>query len=251
MTNFEKFGLECFNSHAISANKVKKGIAADDGILASHGDGVTFADSLYSMTAQTVVSWTSEGEEPVSEISALSEIPGISDVPTEWVYHGMHGGVESIAAVGEYLRSIGIEPQDREPTYQITDEQREWLESRHDMDALKTAGMLSQEWAYFMGDLYYLGVVSSSDVRAACTPEPVLPTNGNSSGLLGKSYIEPDPYGPALSYILQALANQEGQLGLAQKESQVSRSYLEEMRAYIDQNRRVYSLLSGFIGGKL
>ena len=74
MTLSEKSRLESINSHAISANKVKKGIGAVYGPMASHGQGATFADSLRSITAQNTDVMTSEDEEQAQKEALVDRI---------------------------------------------------------------------------------------------------------------------------------------------------------------------------------
>ena len=74
MTNTEKYRIESYNSHSIGEGKVKKGIGAVDGLMASHGQGVTFADSLYSITAQNVDAWTSEDEQKAQKEAVVDRI---------------------------------------------------------------------------------------------------------------------------------------------------------------------------------
>ena len=75
MTLSEKNRLESFNSHAISEGKVKRGIGAVDGIMmATHGQGVTFADALYSITAQNVDAWTSEEDKAAQKEALVDRI---------------------------------------------------------------------------------------------------------------------------------------------------------------------------------
>lgn len=82
MTNMEKYRMESYNSHAIGENKVKKGIAAKESIMASHGQGVTFSDSLKSITAQSVAAWTPEGEKTdAEETSADNANTGDTETP--------------------------------------------------------------------------------------------------------------------------------------------------------------------------
>lgn len=164
MTNMERMSLESVNTHAITDNKVKKGIAADNGVMAGTGTGVTFADSLCSLTAQTVAAWTPEGE--------------LNDVPANWQTDEPSFAIlGEVRAAKEYLESRGVDTRHRTPTHEITEEQRKWLESRHDFEALKNKSVFTPEFGNLMGDLYYLNVLSESE---ATSPAVVgtLPYNG-------------------------------------------------------------------------
>ena len=235
MTNFEKFRLESFNSHAISEGKVKKGIAAAESIMA----GETFADSLNGITSQTVDAWTAEdGERAVSEVSA---------VPTEWTYNGYWSASAVVKAVDEYLESVGV-AYDRTPSYELTDEQRKWLESRHDMEALKTANVSSKEFANFMGDLYYLGAVSAKDVNNACVPIAVLPTAPGTMSYLGQYYSELNSDCPALEFIRNSLAVQQTELDLMNADTRNYAWEVKAMQDHVDSRQRIYEMLLKYLG---
>lgn len=149
MTDFERLSLESVNTHAITDNKPKKGIAADDGVMASNGSGVTFADSLKSFTAQTVGAWTPEGEQ--------------LDVPDTWDTGSMVPILAAVRTAKDFLKQNGVNPESRVPTHEITDEQRAWLESRHDFEDLKNKSVDTPEVADLIGDLYYLNIISERD----------------------------------------------------------------------------------------
>lgn len=151
MTDFERLSLESVNTHAITDNKPKKGIAADEGVMASNGSGVTFADSLKSFTAQTVGVWTPEGEIP--------------DVPDTWDPGNMIPILEAVKTAKDFLKQNGVDVENRVPTHEITDEQRAWLESRHDLEDLKTKSVSDPEFADLIADLYYLNVISERDAE--------------------------------------------------------------------------------------
>lgn len=153
MTNMERMSLESVNTHAITDNKVKKGIAADGGVMAGTGTGVTFADSLNSFTAQTVGAWTPEGE--------------LNDVPDTWQPDGMFFAIlGEVRTAKEYLQKLGVDTENRVPTHEITEEQRKWLESRHDFEDLKNKSVFTPEFGNLMGDLYYLNVLSESEATS-------------------------------------------------------------------------------------
>ena len=160
MTNFEKRILESLNTHAISDHKMKKGIAADGGVMADTGTGMTFADSLYSFTAQTVAAWTPEG----------GQAP---DIPDTWQTGSVRDVLGSVTAAKEYLKKIGVDTENRIPTHSITQEQRDWLSSRHDLESFNTLSVDTPEFGDLMGDLYYLNIISESEALAAARTDTV------------------------------------------------------------------------------
>ena len=137
--------------------------------------------------------------------SAREETEESSGVPTDWAAVGIWYLYDALTAVKEYMRNeLGIDPDDRTFTHEITEEQREWLASRHDTDSVKTAAVGSEEFANFMADLYYLGVFSSSDVmnfeKVDYPTEPGLI-------YLGKdwNYNPPEPNSSAVEYTLSLI----------------------------------------------
>lgn len=244
MTNFEKTRLESFNSHAISAGKVKKGIGADNGIMASHGEGVTFADSLYSITAQTVGAWTAAGEENVSEVSS---------VPTDWTYKGYWGYYASVMGVKEYMTNeLGIDPDNRVFTREITEEQREWLASRHDIEALKNASVDSREFGNFMADLYYLGVYSAQDVMKFCSPEVGINLNLSYEGQRGAimkigelaDFSDPNRDDIALEYIKKILELQKKHFDYLKKE--IDSTELQRLQDFLNHKQKLHDVIWDF-----
>lgn len=159
MTNFEKLALEGVNTHGITDHKPKKGIWAEQGVMAEQGTGVTFSDSLNSITAQTVGAWTPEGEQP--------------EVPQTWSFKGVWDILGSVRGAEEYLKILGVDTGNRVPTYEITAEQREWLNSRHDFEALKNGSIDTSEFGDLMGDLYYLNIISKEDAMAVARVEAI------------------------------------------------------------------------------
>lgn len=150
MTNSEKSALKALNTHAITDHKIKKGIWGKFGVMAEHGTGVTFADSLYSFTAQTIDAWTPEG----------AQTPY---TPDTWQTGGVSGVLGSVTAAKEFLQKLGVDTENRVPTHSVTNEQRDWLASRHDLNALTTMSANDPEFGNIMADLYYLNIISESE----------------------------------------------------------------------------------------
>lgn len=99
----------------------------------------------------------------------------------------------AINKVREKLKSEGVDPDYREPTYGITDEQLEWLSGRHDFgDSSAWDSMQSSEFGNFVLDLAYLNVLSFDDVE---TLFGVLEFNANhrcTEFVEGKGYANSD-----------------------------------------------------------
>lgn len=155
MTNFEKLALESVNTHAITDRKAKKGIGADGGVMSD--TDATFADSLYSLTAQTAAVRNPEGEQ----------------LPDTWQTGSAWDVLGSVTAAKEYLKKTGVDTENRIPTHTITKDQRDWLASRHDLDAFNTLGVDTPEFGDLMADLYYLNIISESEALAAARADTV------------------------------------------------------------------------------
>lgn len=99
----------------------------------------------------------------------------------------------AIAKVRRKLISEGINPDRREPTYSITDEQVEWLSSRYDFEDEDAWGTSrSPGFGNFVLDLVYLNVLSFDDVDILFG---VLEFNANhrvTEFFPGKGYVNSD-----------------------------------------------------------
>ncbi len=101
-------------------------------------------------------------------------------VPDKWI---TESGIDSSAVdeVLKYLDILGEDTEHRKPTHDITDEQIEWLKSRHDFEKLCSgeagynASGGSAEIQNFYADLVYLNVFSPKDTKTAVTSHPIIP----------------------------------------------------------------------------
>lgn len=76
-----------------------------------------------------------------------------------------------------------IKSDDRVPTYEITEEQAEWLGTKYDLELLSICDIESEEYGNFIMDLVKLNVFSSEDARSLFG---VMPFNANHKGYLYK-----------------------------------------------------------------
>ena len=101
-------------------------------------------------------------------------------VPEKWITDGGLGN-SAVEEVLRYLDIIGEDTKNRKPTHDITDEQIEWLKSRHDIERLRSgeAGYNASggpaEIQNFYADLVYLNVFSPEDTKTAVTSNPIIP----------------------------------------------------------------------------
>ena len=217
MTTTEISRLESFNSHAISDNKVKKGIGTVDGLMASHGQGVTFADSLYSITAQNVDAWTSEEDKEVQKAALVDRI--CKTPMAKLLYYarerwsdenlytpdsspeGYSVNEGALLKVREQLEAEGIDLNERTPTHEITDEQMEWLNSKYDLKFLSTCGISEPEFGNFMLDLAYLNVFSLEEVENMYAG--VIPPESDQPQLISIYYYGDPVTGEGAGYVSQ------------------------------------------------
>lgn len=180
MTNSEKMAVASHNSHAMTENKVKKGIGAKTGLMAEHGTGVTFADSLHSFTAQTTKVMAPTGDVTNEE---LFEVGREEDEGAEEAL-GMRDAI--LLCMRKYMQNrLGEDDEERDPVHRLTEEQKEWLAASHDMEKLKDETG-AEAFGAFLGDLVYLNVISSGEAFELMSP--TLPLDDEHRA--GLAYIE-------------------------------------------------------------
>lgn len=68
-------------------------------------------------------------------------------------------------AVKFMREEMGINISERVPTHEITDEQRDWLASRHNLETIQNYGINTLEMQNFLADLVYLNVYSPDEAK--------------------------------------------------------------------------------------
>ncbi len=114
----------------------------------------------------------------------LNESVQASDImiPEKWITDSGLGS-SAVEEVLKYLDNIGEDTKSRKPTHDITDEQIEWLKSRHDIERLRSgeagynASGGSAEIRNFYADLVYLNVFSPEDTKTTVTKYPTIPAH--------------------------------------------------------------------------
>ena len=97
-----------------------------------------------------------------------------SVIPDKWCLDTDKFDTGVDKAVKYMKEKLGIDPYNRTPTHEITDQQLQWLKSRHNLDDIyKTASGTSDDgrsgWTMswwdenFLSDLVYLNVISPDD----------------------------------------------------------------------------------------
>lgn len=84
---------------------------------------------------------------------------------TGWGTPDSYGWGVDIAV--KFMREVlGINISEREPTHEISEEQKTWLESRHNLDTIQNYGINTLEMQNFLADLVYLNVYSPEEAKS-------------------------------------------------------------------------------------
>lgn len=83
------------------------------------------------------------------------------EIPDKWV---TEDGKSAEKIVRSFLEEQGIDFEETIPTHELTEEQKEWLRSRHDFENMKL-GLFNEECENFYADLMVLGVCSYRDIQ--------------------------------------------------------------------------------------
>ena len=84
-------------------------------------------------------------------------------VPDKW--SKVQTGESPVKKAVQYLSKLGIDAESRKPSYSLTTEQKAWLRSRHDLDAIYNNTYTPLDEYNFRADLVYLGVISPSEAE--------------------------------------------------------------------------------------
>ena len=154
---------------------------------------------------------------------------------------------------------LGIDPNDRTFTHKITDQQREWLASRYDIEALKTAdSVTSREFQNFLADLYYLGIFSKSEINEYSASDfDFFGLTGQTAvlikvGEVGEEIIIPGLADTALKYVTKSLQRQKRELYYFETDPAMmenAQNYpgmLESMREILDSKLEMHDVLLDF-----
>lgn len=233
MTNFERLTAESWNTHGITNTKPKRGIAADDSVIAAQG--MSFAEALSGVTS----------ENAASLMSAVTESD--ADIPKQWTDDNIWGGAVAAIRVNDYLQNkLGIDTSKRIPTYEITDEQKEWLCGRHDFEFIKNGGD-SKELGELLGDLIYMNVISSTDAINLMSPGlPIDPNNPNNLVYLGDENDSSNNIDTLLDRIKKYIEMLRRDIKLNSSSWNVN--YIEKTHEFLKSKEKCFGLLSSLLG---
>lgn len=250
MTNSEKLTSKSWNSHAITEHKLKKGIGAKTGLFAEHGTGVTFADSLYSFTAQTVEVMAPTGD---VENDIIQKIEDMEDDGNTASVKDLKGKDLIRFCRDEYLQNtIGADPQDPKDRelHKLTKEEKEWLDARHDFEKLQTGGDKTA-FGNFLYDLVYLNVLTKSDALELMSP--MLPLDDAHPARIVYLGDQEDPLpiddGSILGLIAKHIEEQKRELEYLKDEyfythhTEADLEYLKKLNDYLNNKKECYEVV--------
>ncbi len=233
MTTAEKLNYERRTSYAITEKKAKGAVRADTGIFAQTGTGVTFSDALYSITADAPDVFTTPTEKAMkSRFDNCEAADGtMVDVPDRWLKNLSEPArcyAAGIKAAEKFLKDkLGIDPNRRESAHEITEEQREWLASRHDLSKIKGDG---EEYGELVADLIYLNVFTPIEVASM---HNIIPTglfeNGKQMARVDADFSLLD-FQPGFFELLNKTEEDDGEDKLAE----LIMEYLKKRYSYAD-----------------
>lgn len=87
----------------------------------------------------------------------------LSAAPEKWLWDWT--GESPVKKAVKFLEDMGVDVENREPSHSLTVEQKEWLRSRHDLDAIYNSIAGPLDTYNFRADLAYLGVISPDEAE--------------------------------------------------------------------------------------
>lgn len=102
-------------------------------------------------------------EDVLSGASQSGDDDLFSAAPDKWLREWT--GESPVKKAVQFLKDMGIDVENREPSHSLTNEQKEWLRSRHDLDAIKNHTATPLETYNFRADLAYLGAIAPDEAE--------------------------------------------------------------------------------------
>lgn len=157
-----------------------------------------------------------------------------------------------------FLEKIGIDLENRDKaTHEITAEQEEWLASRYNLSALRSAAVGSDEHNNFMLDLVYLNVFSieetviSHSIVVSFAPGEkgsITFDDENKSISSAENFIDSmsESADTLADFIMEYIARKYGKIKKAPDEV---KEWYENTNKIVEQKREVYDVLKKFFDG--
>ncbi|MCM1055671.1 MAG: hypothetical protein NC394_09140 [Bacteroides sp.] len=206
------------------------------------------------------------GSSKAAGISFTEYLAAASDnaeayVPDKWCLETDKFGTGVDKAVRYMRENLGLDPESRTPTYEITDKQLQWLSSRHDLSNIyKTetgtcgdgcCGWTMSWWdENFLSDLVYLNVISPDDAKGfgkiafpkseSGMVHAVSDSGGSDSGSFSIADAAARVLKTQQGYIDAIYEKYKNNLSLMLKQDQ---EYLETAQKLLEKNRIWYEIL--------
>lgn len=195
--------------------------------------------------------FSQRGVEASTEYSFASflsaAVEGCSDelfnaAPDKWLQEWT--GESPVKKAVKFLENMGVDVENREPSHSLTDEQKEWLRSRHDLDAIYNSTASPLDTYNFRADLAYLGVISPDEAENVGVG--VIPTHCNRNGML--LFDIEKPSGNYIENLRKIMSKQKNVVDyIREKYNDPSRRQDEDLK-YIETAQRLIDFQELYIG---
>ncbi len=166
----------------------------------------------------------------------------LSVAPEKWLWDWT--GESPVKKAVKFLENMGVDVKNREPSHSLTIEQKEWLRSRHDLDAIYNSTASPLDTYNFRADLAYLGVISPDESENIGVG--VIPTHCNRNGML--LFDIEKPSGNYIENLRKIMSKQKTVVDyFREKYNDPSRRQDEDLR-YIEATQRLIDFQELYIG---
>lgn len=184
--------------------------------------------------------------------SAKEETEEIT-IPDKWRTDQPKNAIDIAVA---YMRDeLGIDVDSRVPTYEITEEQKEWLSSRHDLSKLHEYSFASAERQNFLADLVYLNVISADEAKMVGLTQVPMGRIGVLERVEGTRFTVDAPqnkyrnFAELLAGVLESqskfISYMQDKADDPQRSEPEDFDYLESALKYAELHRKLYEALLG------
>lgn len=181
-------------------------------------------------------------EDVLSGATQIGEDDILSAAPDKWLQEWT--GESPVKKAVKFLKNMGVDVKNREPSHSLTDEQREWLRSRHDLDAIYNSTASPLDTYNFRADLAYLGVIFPDEAENIGVG--VIPTYCNLKGILLLDAEKPS--GNYIENLRKIMSKQKAVVDYIQeKYNDPSRRQDEDLK-YIETAQRLIDFQELYIG---
>lgn len=166
----------------------------------------------------------------------------LNAAPDKWLREWT--GESPVKKAVEFLKNMGVDVKNREPSHSLTDEQKEWLRSRNDLDAIYNSTASPLDRYNFRADLAYLGVISPDEAENIGVG--VIPTHCNRNGML--LFDIEKPSGNYIENLRKIMTKQKTVVDyFREKYNDPSRRQDEDLK-YIEEAQRLIDIHELYIG---